>query len=107
MSLADSHCIPCRGGVTPLSAEQVHTHLAGLSGWALAADGKSIEKQWKFKDFSQAMAFVNRVGVIAEAEDHHPDIAFGWGYVRLTLCTHSIGGLHLNDFIVAAQVDRL
>ncbi len=78
-----------------------------VPGWHLAADGKTIERQWQFKDFGKALVFVNRVAGVAEAENHHPDIALGWGYARISLTTHHIHGLHENDFIVAAKINAL
>jgi len=78
-----------------------------VPAWALTHDATRIERDFKFANFAEAMAFVNQVGGLAEAEGHHPDIAFGWGYAHLTLTTHKIKGLHENDFIMAAKIDRL
>ena len=107
MSLAHKKCVPCGKGTIALSADEVHAHLKNLQDWQLKDEGKSLYKSYKFKNFSQALAFVNKIGTIAESENHHPDITFGWGYVNITLRTHSIGGLHENDFIVAAKIDSL
>lgn len=106
VSLSQRHCMPCEGG-TPLSAEQVRALLAQLPGWKLREGGTRIGRKVRFKDFAQALAFVNRVGGVAEAQGHHPDIAFGWGYADITLYTHSISGLHENDFIMAAKIEAL
>jgi len=75
--------------------------------WMLSDDGDKIERQFPFDDFAKAMAFVNKVGDLAEAEGHHPDISFGWGYANVIFFTHKIKGLHENDFIMAAKVDLL
>lgn len=91
----------------PLSREAAGGLLAQLRGWAMDADAVRIEKDFAFKDFASALAFVDRVGAIAEEEDHHPDIEFGWGKARIRLSTHSIGGLSENDFILAAKIDAL
>ena len=78
-----------------------------LSGWSLARQGKGIFKEYAFKDFADALAFVNKIGEVAEAEGHHPDITLSWGKVGVALTTHAIQGLSVNDFIVAAKVDAL
>lgn len=105
--LCDLKCVPCRGGIPPLTREEIAPLALQVPEWTLADDATAISRAWKFKNFKEALAFVNRVGEIAEAEGHHPDIEFGWGYVRIKLWTHAIKGLHANDFIVAAKIDRL
>lgn len=105
--LENKKCVPCEGGVTPLTHEQAVEMLTSLAGWDFAKDGKAIMRRFTFKNFKTAMAFVNKVGEIAEAEKHHPDIAFGWGYAEVLLQTHAINGLHENDFIVATKVNAL
>jgi 4a-hydroxytetrahydrobiopterin dehydratase len=80
--------------------------LPAVPGWTLA-EGKRIERDFKFKDFRSALAFANRVGEVADAEDHHPDLHVAWGKVGVVLWTHSAGGLTENDFIVAAKVNAL
>lgn len=107
MSLTQKSCIPCRQTVAPMSAAEAQAMLQNVAGWALVKDGAAISKRWAFKNFAQALAFVNQVGEVAEAEDHHPDIAFGWGYVSIELMTHNIQGLHENDFILAAKIDAI
>lgn len=107
MSLSEKSCVPCRGGVPPLSAEQGQAQLAQTPGWSLMDDASRIERRFKFKNFAAALDFVNRVGEVAEQEKHHPDICFGWGYARIEFQTHKIGGLHDNDFIMAAKVNDL
>jgi 4a-hydroxytetrahydrobiopterin dehydratase len=104
MSLAAKHCVPCREGTLPLSDEESQKFLRELDGWTIEG-GKRLVRRWKLADFRAALAFVNRIGEIAEAEDHHPDIELGWGRVAVQLWTHTAGGLTENDFIVAARID--
>ena len=106
-NLTDKKCVPCEGAMPPFSHEQVQEYLDQVQGWALVED-KKIEKNFKFKNFKEALAFVNKVGEIAERENHHPDINLhNWNQVKLTLSTHAIKGLSENDFILAAKVDTL
>ena len=99
-------CVMIEKGVKPLTPDEYGAFLQNeLTGW-VAVDEKRIEKEYKFKDFKEALAFVNRVGEIAEQENHHPDINLhGWNKVKLTLSTHVIGGLSENDFILASKID--
>lgn len=78
-----------------------------MEGWNLLEDGKKIEKSYTFADFAGALLFVNAVGEIAEEHNHHPDIVFGWGRAKISLSTHSVGGLSENDFILAAKIDAI
>jgi 4a-hydroxytetrahydrobiopterin dehydratase len=106
--LTQKRCVPCEGGVQPLSREQALSMMKQLSAqWTLADDGKSIRSEWKFRNFYHTMSFVNAVAHIANAEDHHPDLEVGWGYCRIRYNTHAIGGLSENDFICAAKIDVL
>jgi 4a-hydroxytetrahydrobiopterin dehydratase len=105
--LAGKTCTPCRGGVPPLEQTEAERYLREAPGWALMADGTRIERTFKLKNFRDALALVNRIGPLAEEEGHHPDITFGWGYVTVSLHTHKIKGLHENDFIMAAKINRL
>ena len=105
--LASRTCVPCRGGVPPLTAEAVGTLVTGLSGEWRVVDGQRLEREFRFKNFRRAMTFAQAIGAIAEEQQHHPDLCLGWGYVRVTLFTHAIGGLHENDFILAAKIDSL
>lgn len=104
-NLAHETCLPCRDGSGKLSAAEIGKLIASLQGWEV--DGVELHKRWKFKNFVTALAFVNRVGEVAEAAGHHPDIALGWGYANIRLTTHDAGGLTRNDFIVAAKLDAL
>jgi 4a-hydroxytetrahydrobiopterin dehydratase len=105
--LAAKSCVPCRGGVPPLQEDDARRLLAGAPGWELRQNAARLERRFEFRDFVAAMKFVNRVAEVAEQEGHHPDIAIHWNRVDLTLWTHKIGGLHENDFILAAKVNRL
>ena len=105
--LASKSCVPCRGGVPPLSPNEAARHLAGTPAWSLEENGTRLVRRFEFRDFVGAMQFVNRVAEVAEQQGHHPDIAIHWNKVDLVLWTHKIGGLHENDFILAAKVDRL
>jgi 4a-hydroxytetrahydrobiopterin dehydratase len=105
--LAAKTCTPCRGGVPPLRPEEAEAYLRQAADWQLRDGGKRIERTYWFKNFKQALAFVDRVGALAEDEGHHPDITFGWGYATISLHTHKIKGLHENDFIMAAKINRL
>ena len=78
-----------------------------VPGWELSADAKKISRKYKFKNFKEALVFVNKIGDIAEAEGHHPDLSFGWGKVTIELMTHAIGGLSENDFILAAKINGI
>ena len=104
-SLSSRHCVPCHGGVPRLRGEEVATLLRQLDGWE-AVEEQHLTKDYKFANFADALAFVNRVGAVAEAEGHHPDISFGWGYARIKIYTHAIGGLSESDFILAAKIDK-
>lgn len=107
MFLTDKKCVPCEGGTPPLARERIDELLRETPAWSVNAEYKEISRVFKFKDFKEAMVFVNRVAEIAEAEGHHPDITINWNKVPLVLSTHSIGGLSENDFIVAAKVNQL
>jgi 4a-hydroxytetrahydrobiopterin dehydratase len=109
----DSHelnaksCVPCRGGVPPIAENEARRLSEAVPSWALLQNGTRLVRRFEFQDFREAMKFVNRVADLAEAEGHHPDFAIHWNKVELTLWTHKIGGLHENDFILAAKIDRL
>ncbi len=107
MDLASKRCKPCEGGVKPFTAAQARFYHAQLSTWDLGPDSTSISREFKFKDFKENLAFVNKVAEVAEAEGHHPDLEIRWNRLKATLSTHAIQGLSENDFIMAAKVDRL
>jgi len=105
-TLAQKTCVPCRGGVPPLPANEIARLLEQLEGWEAAAD-HHLTKTFLLPDFVTALAFVNRIGELAEQQGHHPDLHLGWGKVRVDLWTHKIDGLTESDFILAAKIDRL
>lgn len=106
--LSEKKCVPCEGGVAPLTkaeAEKLRAKLA--ADWKVADDAKSLRREFRFKDFYRAMSFVNAIAHIANIEDHHPDLEVGWGYCNVVFSTHAIKGLSENDFICAAKIDRV
>jgi 4a-hydroxytetrahydrobiopterin dehydratase len=105
-TLAQKSCTPCRGGVPPLSREEAERLAAEAPDWELKDDAHRIERSFKFANFRESLAFVDKVGALAEVEGHHPDVSFGWGYATVSLRTKKIKGLHENDFIMAAKIDR-
>ncbi|MBI3985627.1 MAG: 4a-hydroxytetrahydrobiopterin dehydratase [Lentisphaerae bacterium] len=105
--LAGRQCVPCAGGAQPLKGEALAALVASLGGDWQVMEERRLEKTFKFKDFKQALAFVNKVGELAEAQGHHPDILLAWGRAKITLWTHKIGGLSESDFVMAAKIDRL
>ena len=106
-TLAAKSCTPCRGGMPPLTIEEAQVYLAQAPRWDLLDDGRKIQRTYRFKNFHEALGFVQQAGELAEAEGHHPDIAFGWGYATVSLQTKKIKGLHENDFIMAAKLGRI
>ena len=104
--LADKKCVPCRGGIPPLYGEELKELHKNVPQWTVTNE-HHIHREFRFPDFKQALDFVNRVGEIAEAEGHHPDILLAWGKADITLWTHKIDGLTESDFIMAAKIDRL
>jgi 4a-hydroxytetrahydrobiopterin dehydratase len=108
VELSRKHCVPCEGGIPVLSLDQALSYLAAFPLWHLAADGRRIRREWRVKDFATALDFFNRVGQIAEEEDHHPDLHLtGYRQVAIEIGTHTIIGLSENDFILAAKIDEL
>jgi 4a-hydroxytetrahydrobiopterin dehydratase len=105
-SLAAKTCVPCRGGVPPLKGPDLAVLHKQVSEWQVVNE-HHIVRQFKFPDFKQALAFVNRVGQLAEEQGHHPDILLAWGKAEITFWTHKIDGLTESDFIMAAKVDQL
>jgi len=106
-NLLSEKCIPCSIGTDPLTLEEIKNYMKFLKeGWQVR-DNKFIEKTYKFKDFKEALDFVNRIGDIAEKEGHHPEITLNWGKVVVKLMTFKIQGIHENDFILAAKIDDL
>jgi 4a-hydroxytetrahydrobiopterin dehydratase len=106
MSLAEKHCVPCRGGVPPLKGAELEKFKSQVSGWEVINE-HHLAKKYTFADFQKALDFVNRVGAIAEQEGHHPDLYLSWGKVGVETWTHKIDGLTESDFILAAKIDEL
>jgi len=102
--LADRQCVPCKGGIPPLTDEEIAPLLAQLEGWSVI-DNHHLEKQYKLKNFIEALALVNRIGAIAEEQNHHPDLFLAWGKVGVKIWTHKINGLTESDFVFAAKCD--
>ena len=108
--LAKKKCIPCEGNIPSFKIEEIHKYLKKVDGWLVKddnLDGFHLIKDFKFKNFLKSQEFVNKVGDIAEKEAHHPDIWFGWGYVKIKIFTHKIKGLSESDFILAAKIDQI
>ncbi|MBL1293103.1 MAG: 4a-hydroxytetrahydrobiopterin dehydratase [Thiotrichales bacterium] len=107
MPLENKACVPCQGGIPPIAEETARSMMDQVPGWRLTDSARRLERGFEFKNFESAMEFANRVGAVSEEEAHHPDITFGWGYCMVVFYTHKIGGLHENDFIMAAKVSAL
>jgi 4a-hydroxytetrahydrobiopterin dehydratase len=104
--LASKACVPCRGDVPPLAGAGLDRLAREIPQWKVV-NGHHLVRAFIFPDFAQALAFVNKVGEIAEAEGHHPDILLSWGKAEITTWTHKIDGLTESDFILAAKIDKL
>jgi len=107
MGLSARTCTPCKGGIDPLAEAEATPLLREIPDWDLTHESKRLERTFRFRNFAEALGFVDKVGRLAESEAHHPEIRFGWGYVTIELWTHKIGGLHENDFILASKIDDL
>ena len=104
--LASKTCVPCRGGTPPLKGEELDDLRRQIPGWEVVEE-HHLRRHFRFKNFRQALDFVNRVGELAEEQGHHPDVGFGWGYAEVTVYTHKIDGLTESDFILAAKISEL
>jgi 4a-hydroxytetrahydrobiopterin dehydratase len=105
--LTDKKCTPCNKKTAPLKPEQIKPLREQLEGDWQVVNNHHLEKEYSFENFRDALDFTNRVGELAEEENHHPDIALSWGKVGLKIWTHNIGGLSENDFILAAKADEV
>ena len=105
--LTERHCVPCEGGVEPMSRERAETLLAQVPGWALGDDGKMISRKFEFKGFFRTMSFINAMAWVVNQQGHHPDFSAGYNYCNVGFTTHAIDGLSDNDFICAARVNAL
>ncbi len=106
LPLADQECVPCKGGVPPLTPALLEPLAKQLPEWTLVK-AHHLEREFGFPDFASALAFVNEIGAVAEKHKHHPDLELGWGRVGVTIFTHKIDGLTQADFVLAAKIDRL
>tara|TARA_B100001063_G_scaffold130024_1_gene121525 strand:+ start:65 stop:403 length:339 start_codon:yes stop_codon:yes gene_type:complete len=103
-------CVACSGDIPPFDTSEIHKYLKKVDGWDVKSnDDESfyLNKDFKFKNFEDSQKFINKVGSIAEEENHHPDISFGWGYCNIKIFTHAIKGLAESDFILAAKIDKI
>ena len=108
MDLTEQKCVACEGGTIPLNTIEATLLLKQVPQWKLSDDGKWISQSYTFKNFVEALAFINHVGALAEEEGHHPDLHLtDFKQVRIELSTHAIDGLSNNDFILAAKIDAL
>lgn len=105
--LASMECVPCRGGVPPLTHDEIEPLKERLGGGWQVVNDHHLEKEFRFNDFKEALAFANLVGELAEEQGHHPEIHLGWGHVGLQIWTHKILGLTESDFVLAAKIDRI
>jgi 4a-hydroxytetrahydrobiopterin dehydratase len=108
MKLNQKKCLPCRGDVPPFSREQIDEYLKYLTDWKVLINEKKgfyLSRVYNFSNFEQSLSFINKVSNIAEEENHHPDLKFGWGYAEVNIFTHKINGLTLSDFILASKID--
>jgi len=105
--LKSRHCVPCEGGIPPLSEKEAESLMDQIVNWDLIDEATKIRRTFTFKNFMQAQAFAIKVGTLSESEGHHPDITYGWGYCTVLFYTHKINGLHENDFIMASKINEL
>jgi 4a-hydroxytetrahydrobiopterin dehydratase len=107
MDFASKKCVPCERGTPPMTRAQVEEALRSVAGWEPQDEQRRLHKQLRFRDFKEAMRFVNAMADLAEAEGHHPDFTVHYNTVDVTLWTHAAGGLTENDFIMAAKIGEL
>ena len=108
--LSNKKCIPCKGDIPPFDKSEIHKYLKKIDGWDVKSNKDQsyyLFKEFSFENFKLSQNFVNKVGDIAEKENHHPDISFGWGYCKIKIFTHAIKGLAESDFILAAKIDKI
>ena len=108
--LSEKKCVPCEGNIPEFDTKEIHKYLKKIDGWDVkenASKNYYLIKEFKFENFLKSQNFVNKVGEIAEKEEHHPDIWFGWGYAKIKIFTHAIKGLSESDFILAAKIDKI
>ena len=105
MKLADKTCVACTGGMAKLTSDEWRLLLPQLNGWHV--EGKMLTQTFKYPDFVQSLAMANKIGQLAEAEGHHPDLHIAWGMLKVDIWTHKVDGLTESDFVLAAKIDRL
>ena len=108
--LSKKKCIPCEGNIPANEYSEIHKYLKKVDGWDVKEDDQKnyyLIKEFKFENFKDSQSFINQVGNIAETENHHPDIIFGWGYAKVKIFTHAIKGLAESDFILASKIDKI
>ena len=108
--LSKKRCVPCEGGIPSFNLSEIHKYLKKVDGWDVKKnqdDSFYLIKEFSFKNFKQSQDFVNQIGNLAERENHHPDISFGWGYCKVKIFTHAIKGLAESDFVLAAKIDKI
>ena len=108
--LSKKKCVACEGNIPAFDKDDIHKYLKKVDGWDVKKnidESYYLIKDFKFRNFQESQNFVNKVGNIAEEENHHPDISFGWGYCKVKIFTHAIKGLAESDFILAAKIDKL
>lgn len=108
MKLNQKKCLPCRGDVPPFTREQIDEYLKYLTDWKVLINEKKgfyLSRVYNFSNFEQSLSFINKVSNVAEEENHHPDLKFGWGYAEVNIFTHKINGLTISDFILASKID--
>ena len=108
--LSKKKCVACDGNIPPFDTAEIHKYLKKVDGWDVKSNYEKsfyLTKHFKFKNFAESQTFVNKVANLAEEENHHPDISFGWGYCKIEIFTHAIKGLAESDFILAAKIDNL
>ena len=107
--LANKKCVPCEGNIPAFDKSEIHKYLKKVDGWDVNSDDGNfyLIKKFSFKNFKESQEFINKVGNIAESENHHPDISFGWGYCKIKIFTHAIKGLAESDFVLAAKIDKI
>ena len=108
--LLNKKCVPCEGGVLPFDISEIHKYQKKVDDWDVKKNTNEVfflEKNFIFKNFIESQNFINKVSMISENENHHPDISFGWGYAKIVITTHAIEGLSENDFILAAKIDQI
>lgn len=107
LGLKEKKCAACTDSLKSFDRDMVSEYMDGLPSWSISSDEKWILKEFKFKNFLEALEFVKKVSAIAEEEKHHPNIEFTWGYCKISIQTHKVDGLTENDFILAAKIDEI